>query len=147
MRQKTGFYFICKVKYKKVMEDGLAKMVSEQYVVEAMSFTEAEARITREMKAYISGDFSVEDISKAQFKEVWFTDADTDDKWYKAKLAFLSIDECSGDVKRSNVVYLVQASSLDNALKNVNAGMAKTTIDFDSIAMQETMFMDIYESE
>lgn len=145
MRQKTGTFFTCKVKYEKVMEDGLAKTVTEQYVVEAMTFTEAEAMITNEIVAYVTGEFSIEDISKAPFNEVFFTDADTDDKWYKAKLAFITLDERTGKEKRQNVVYLVQASSLNRAVRNVDEVMGTTMTDYASLAMQETAFMDLFE--
>lgn len=145
MRQRTGTFFTCKVKYEKMMEDGLVKSVTEQYVVEAMSFAEAEERITKEMQTYISGEFGVEDISKGQFREVFFSDTDDDDKWYKAKLAFITIDERTEKEKRTNIVYLVQAGSLNGAIKNVDDVMGTTMIYYDSLAVQETPIMDLFE--
>ena len=74
MRSRTAQWFECKIKYEKVMEDGLQKQVVEQYVVDALSFAEAEQRITEEMSAYISGEFEVADVKKAAYKEVFFDD-------------------------------------------------------------------------
>ena len=84
MRSRTAEWFICKIRYDKVMEDGLQKKVTEQYVVDALSFSEAEERIIAEMSQYISGEFQVADIRKASWKEIFFSDVDSDDKWYKA---------------------------------------------------------------
>ena len=113
MRSTTATWFECKVRYEKVMEDGLQKKVTEQYVVDALSFSEAEKRIIEEMSAYISGEFEVTDVKKAQYKEVFFSDTDLEDRYYKAKLMFITIDEKTDKEKRSAVVYLVQAATLD----------------------------------
>ena len=72
MRSRTAQWFECKIKYEKVMEDGLQKQVVEQYAVDALSFAEAEQRITEEMSQYISGEFEVADVKKAAYKEVFF---------------------------------------------------------------------------
>ena len=109
MRSRTANWFICKIRYEKTMEDGLQKMVTEIYVVDALSFTEAEARIVEEMSSYISGEFEVWEIDRAVFKEIFFSDEDMADKWYKAKLQFITIDEKIDKEKRTNVYYLVQA--------------------------------------
>ena len=74
MRSRTAMWFECKIRYEKVTEDGLQKKVNENYVVDALSFSEAETRITEEMSSYISGEFEVADIKKAAYKEVFFTD-------------------------------------------------------------------------
>jgi hypothetical protein len=129
------------------MDDGLAKKVTESYTVDAMSFSEAEARITEEMKAYMSGSFTVEDIKKAPYKEIFFSDADTADKWYKAKLAFITLDENTEKEKRSNVTYLVQAGSLSEAMKNIDEVMGATMISYESLSVQETKLMDVFEQE
>ncbi len=107
MRSRTRNWFIAKIRYEKTMEDGPQKKVTEQYVVDALSFTEAEARIMEEMSSYISGEFTVEALNKAPFKEIFFSDLDTADKWYQARLAFITIDEKTEKEKRSNVNYLV----------------------------------------
>ena len=84
-----------------MMEDGMQKKTTEAYVVDALTFTEAEETITEEMRAYITGDFVITDIKKAPYKEVFFSDNPNDDKWYKVKLQFIIIDEKSGKEKLS----------------------------------------------
>lgn len=74
MRSRTANWFLCKIRYEKTMEDGLQKKVTEQYVVDALSFTEAEARIIDQMSQYISGEFDVQEIDRCVFKEVFFMD-------------------------------------------------------------------------
>lgn len=145
MRSRSANWFECKIRYEKVMEDGLAKKVTESYVVDAISFSEAEARIIEEMSSYISGAFTVEDIKKAQYKEIFFSDEETADKWYKAKLAFITIDERTEKEKRSNITYLVQAGSLNAAMRNIDEVMGGTLIDYVQCALQETTFMDVFE--
>lgn len=145
MRSRTAMWFECKIRYEKVSEDGLMKKVTESYTVDALSFSEAEARITEEMASYINGDFSVEDIKKAPYKEIFFTEDAAADKWYKAKLAFITIDEHSEKEKRQNVTYLVQAGSLNAAMKNIDEVMGGTMIDYVQCALQETSLMDVYE--
>ncbi len=145
MRSKTSTWFECKIRYEKVMEDGLQKKVTEQYVVDALSFSEAETRIIEEMSAYISGEFEVTDVKKAQYKEVFFSDAANDDRYYKAKLAFITIDEKTEKEKRSNVTYLVQAATLDGAVTHINEVMNGTMIDYEKSNIAETKVMDVFE--
>ena len=147
MRSRTALWFECKIKYEKVMEDGLQKQVVEQYVVDALSFAEAEQRITEEMSAYISGEFEVVDVKKAAYKEVFFDDDNAaSDRWYKAKLQFITIDEKTEKEKRTNVTYLVQACSLHNALDNIDTVMKGTMIDYVQVNVGETQLMDVFES-
>ena len=145
MRSKTSEWFECKVQYEKVMEDGLQKKVTELYTVEALSFTEAEARIVEEMAAYISGEYEVKDIKKAKYKEIWFSDDEMADRFYKAKLQFITIDEKTEKEKRSNFVCLVQASTLNGAIKGVDEMMGGTMIDYTSVEAKETKIMDVIE--
>ena len=145
MRSRSAMWFECKIRYEKVMEDGLQKKVNENYVVDALSFSEAETRITEEMSAYISGEFEVADIKKAAFKEVFFTDDNIADKWYKAKLQFITIDEKTEKEKRSTVTYLVQSGSMNGAMKNIDEVMGGTMIDYVVASVAETTIMDVYE--
>ena len=147
MRSRTANWFICKIRYEKVMEDGLQKKVTEQYVVDALSFTEAEARIIEEMSQYISGEFEVVEIDRCVFKEVFFSDEDTADKWYKSKLQFITIDEKTEKEKRTAVYYLVHGSSLENARKNIDEVMGGTMIDYVISGVNETKIMDVFEYE
>ena len=145
MRSRTAMWFECKIRYEKVTEDGLQKKVNESYVVDALSFSEAETRITEEMLSYISGEFEVADIKKAAYKEVFFTDDNIADKWYKAKLQFITIDEKTEKEKRSTVNYLVQAGSMNGAMKNIDEVMGGTMIDYVVSSVAETTLMDVYE--
>ena len=145
MRSRTATWFECKIRYEKVTEDGLQKKVNENYVVDALSFSEAETRVTEEMSSYISGEFEVTDIKKAAYKEVFFTDDNIADKWYKAKLQFITIDEKTEKEKRSTVNYLVQAGSMNGAMKNIDEVMGGTMIDYVVSSVAETTLMDVYE--
>lgn len=145
MRSRTSTWFETKVKYQKTMEDGSEKVVSEAYVVDALSFTEAESAIIDEMSVYVSGELKVSGIGKAGYGEIFFSDVDDDDKWYKAKLQFIMIDEKSEKEKRSNVTYLVQAKSLARALRYIDEVMGKTMIDYDVVGLNETKLMDVFE--
>ena len=145
MRSRTSTWFETKVKYQKTMEDGSEKVVSEAYVVDALSFTEAESAIIDEMSVYVSGELKVSGIGKACYGEIFFSDVDDDDKWYKAKLQFITIDEKSEKEKRSSVTYLVQAKSLARALRYIDEVMGKTMIDYDVVGLNETKLMDVFE--
>jgi hypothetical protein len=127
------------------MDDGLQKKVTEQYVVDALSFSEAEERITEEMSSYISGEFDVTDIKIATYKEIFFSDDEAADRWYKAKLQFITVDEKTDKEKRSNVNYLVQAATLPGAVKNIGEVMGGTMIDYVIATVAETQLMDVYE--
>ena len=145
MRSRTANWFICKIRYEKVMEDGLQKKVTEQYVVDGLSFTEAETRITEEMSSYISGEFDIHEIDRCVYKEIFFSDDDTADKWYKAKLKFITIDEKTEKEKKTSVYYLVQAGSFEGARKNIDEVMGGTMIDYIIDTVSETSIMDVFE--
>ncbi len=145
MRSRTANWFLCKIRYEKVMEDGTQKKVTEQYVVDALSFTEAEARIQEEMSSYIKGEFEVAEIDRCVFKEIFFSDQDSADKWYKSKVQFITIDEKTEKEKKSAVYYLVQGSSLEAARKNIDEVMGGTMIDYSIAGVNETKIMEVYE--
>ena len=145
MRSRTANWFECKIRYEKLMDDGMQKKVTETYVVDALSFSEAEERIIEEMSSYISGEFTVQDIKKAAYGEIFFSDDANADRWYKAKLQFITLDEKSGKEKRSTVNYLVQGSSFNDAVKNLDEVMGGTMIDYVITAINETTLMDVFE--
>ncbi|MGN0069422.1 MAG: DUF4494 domain-containing protein [Prevotella sp.] len=145
MRSRTANWYETVVRYERLMEDGSQKKVSETYVVDALSFGEAEEAITREMSPYISGEFEVKNITPAAFGEVFFSENDNDDRWYKAKLSFITIDEKTEKEKRSSVSYLVQAATFNGAVKNVETVMSGTMIDYVIANISETKIMDVYE--
>jgi len=145
MRSRTAIWFECKIQYEKVMEDGLQKKVVETYTIDALSFTEAEQRIMEEMSSFISGEFTIKDIKIAPYKEIFFSDMDTADRWYKTKLQFITIDEKTAKEKRSSVNYLVNAGTLNGAVKNFDEVMGGTMIDYVIASVAETTLMDVYE--
>jgi len=145
MRSRTATWFECKVKYEKITEDGTPKKVTEQYVVDALSFAEAEARIIEEMSHFISGEFIVDSVKKAPYAEVFFSDNEEADRFYRAKLDFITIDEKTEKEKRSRTTYLVQAVNLNDAMKNVDEVMKGTMIDYDAAAITDTKLMDVFE--
>ena len=145
MRSRTALWFECKIRYEKTQEDGSMKKVTESYALDALSFTEAEERIMDEMSSYISGEFEVSDIKKAPYKEIFFSEDESADKLYKAKLSFITIDEKTDKEKRSNVMYLVNAGSLNAAVKNIDEVMGSTMIDYVISSVNETTLMDVYE--
>jgi len=116
-------WFECKVRYEKMMENGLNKKVTEPYLVDALSFTEAEARIIEEMTPFMTGEFVVSDIKRAKYSELFPCEADSADKWFKCKVFFVTLDEKSGAEKKTSTMMLVQASDLANALDQLNKGM------------------------
>ena len=146
MRSRVTEWFETKIGYEKTMEDGMPKRVKELYVVDALSFTEAEKRISEEMSSYISGAFEVVDIRKATYKEIFFSEDASADRWYKAKLQFITIDEKTEKEKRSNVFYLVHAANFQQAASNINEVMGGTMIDYVIASIAETAIMDVFEA-
>ncbi|MDD2245236.1 MAG: DUF4494 domain-containing protein [Dysgonamonadaceae bacterium] len=135
-------WFECKVKYDKMLDTGIQKTVTEPYLVDALSFTEAEARILEEMKPFISGDFTVSDIKRVKYSETFFNE--TGDRYYRAKLYFITLDEKSGAEKKTAVNMLIQASTLKEAVDVVETEMKKTMIDYSLASVVETLLMDVF---
>ena len=124
------------------LENGMQKKVTEPYLVDALSFTEAEARIIEEVSPFISGEFSVSAVKRANFSELFFDE--TGDRWYKCKLNFITLDEKSGMEKRTASYMLVQAADFETALKNLVEGMKGTMADWVIVSITETPLMDVY---
>ena len=145
MRSRTAIWFECKVRYEKTMEDGMPKKVVEIYTVDALSFSEAEERIMEEMSSYVSGEIDIVDLKIAQYKEIFFADSDLADKWYKAKLAFITIDEKTDKEKKTSVFYLVNAGNINSAIKNIDEVMGGMMVDYQTLNVSETNIMDVFE--
>lgn len=136
-------YIETRIRYDKMHENGIVKPTTEAFLVDALSFTEAEARIVKEQTPYISGDFTVSAVKKSNIAEIYRDDSG--DKWYKAKLMFTTIDERTAAEKRKASHILVQASDFRNALENVLNCMKGTMADFEIAAIAETNIMDVYD--
>ena len=145
MIRKDATWFEVKIRYDKTMDDGQQNATDELYVVDALTFTEAEAIITEEMSSYISGDFEVKDIKKATYKEILFSDKATDDKWYKVKIQAISINEKTEKETRVNRYSLVQAQTLMLAVKYVEDDMRGSLADETIVSIAETKVMDVFE--
>ncbi|WP_101689971.1 DUF4494 domain-containing protein [Dysgonomonas massiliensis] len=135
-------WFECKVTYEKTLENGMQKKVTEPYLVDALSFTEAEARIIEELKPYISGEFTIADIKRAKFNELFFNE--NGDRYYKAKVLFITLDEKSGTEKKTAAQMLAQASDIKEAMAIVEKGMAGTMADYVIASLAETTIMDVF---
>ena len=136
-------WFECKVRYEKLQENGGAKKVTEPYLVDALSFTEAEARIIEEMTPYISGEFTVSAIKPTKIAEIMWDE--TGDRWYLTKVAFITIDEKTAAEKRSVSQIMVQAANFKNAVARFEEGMKGTMADYEIVQINETMIMDVYK--
>ena len=115
-------WFECKIRYEKLMENGMNKKVTEPYLVDALSFTEAEARIIEEMTPFITGEFTVSDIKRANYSELFPSEEESADRWFKCKLIFITLDEKSGAEKKTSTQVLVQAADLRDAVKKLDEG-------------------------
>lgn len=136
-------WFECKVRYDKMMENGAVKKVTEPYLVDALSFTEAEARIIEEQTPFISGEFNVSAVKRTKISEIFWDDSA--DKWYLAKVAFITIDEKSGVEKKQTTMILVAANDFKGALDNFMEGMKGSMADFEIVSISETPIMDVYK--
>ena len=140
-------WFETKIRYEKTMENGMNKKVTEPYLVDALSFTEAEARIIEEMTPYISGEFTVADVTRARYSELFYAEDASADRWYKVKLGFITLDEKSGSEKKTYTNVLVQAADLRDAVKRLDAGMKGSMADYTIVSVAETAIMDVYPYE
>lgn len=140
-----SFWIETKIRYNKVMEDGALKSVTETNIVNALSFTEAEARIIEEVKPYISSEFTVSAVKKTNISEIFYDERG--DRWYKVKVLFITLDEKSGIEKQTANYMLVQASDFHNALENFMDGMKGTMVDFKIASISETNIMDVFEEK
>ncbi|MDO4770386.1 DUF4494 domain-containing protein [Porphyromonas sp.] len=137
-------WFEAKITYEKeVNQEGMMKKVSESYLLDAVSFTEAEVRIAEKIES--RGSFVLNNLRKVRYAEVFLNDKA--DKFYKAKVGFITLDEKAGVEKKKYVQMLVQANDLQDALDGVNKGMAGTLADYEISAIQETTLMDVFPYE
>ena len=135
-------WFETKIRYEKTAEEGKIVKVSESYLVDALSFTEAEARINTEMKPFISGEFVVSAIRRARINELFSNE--NGDKWYRAKLYFISLDEEKGIEKRTATTMMVQANDTKEANEGIVAGMKASMADYEIASVTETQIIDVF---
>ena len=142
-KKRMHNWFECKIKYEKTAEEGKIAKVSESYLVDALSFTEAEARIIEEMKPFISGEFEVANIKRLRINEMFFNE--NSDKWYRSRVNYVTLDEEKGIEKRTGVTMMVQASDMKEALEGIIEGMKGSLADYEIALITETTIMDVYK--
>lgn len=135
-------WFECKVKYEKTADDGKIVKVTEAYLIDALTFTEAEERTIEEMKPFISGEFEVSNIKRTRISEMFFNE--NGDKWYRSKVNFITFDEEKGIEKRVGQTMMVQASDMKDALNGIIEGMKGTLADYEIASITETLIMDVF---
>lgn len=136
-------WFECKVSYRKIMENGVEKKVNDTFLVDALTFTEAEARIIEEITPFISGEFSVSAVKRTKIAEIFWDDSA--DKWYLTKVAFITIDEKTAQEKKSNSLILVAASDFKGALEHFIDEMKSSMSDYEIVSIAETPILDVYK--
>ena len=144
MNTRFSKYFEVKIQYQKMQEDGKEKKVTEQYVVEALSFTEAEARIAEEMLPYTDGDLDVVSEKIAPFNEIFISDNSTDDKWFVSKVGFITLDEKTAKEKKQTFRYLVQAETSEIALDYTKTMLNQCLSDYSIDSVQDTPTLDVF---
>lgn len=147
MRSRTAEWFEVKLRYEKIQDDGSQKKITEQYVIDALSYTEAENSIIEEMSSYIAGEFSITDLKHTAYHEIFFSDKNNDDRWFKVKLQYITLDEKTAKEKRTSVMYLYQAHTLPQAVEYIQEVMGKTMSDYVIVTIQETQIIDVFEHD
>lgn len=135
-------WFECKISYDKQLENGMQKKVTESFLIDALSFTEAEARIIEEIKPFITGEFVIADIKRAKISEIFFND--NGDCYFKAKIYFITLDEKSGQEKKTPANMLAQACDIKEAMRTLEEGMKGTIADYSIGSLTETSIIDIF---
>ena len=144
MKSKVSKYFEVKIQYQKIQDDGKEKKVTEQYVVEALSFTEAEKRITEEMYSYIHDSFDVVAEKIAPYSEIILSDKSDDDKWFLSKISFVTIDEKTAKEKKTSQRLLVQADTSETALEYTKKLFDSSMNDYTIDAVQDTPTIEVF---
>lgn len=137
-------YFEVKVKYEKLMQDGNQKKVNEPYLVNAVSFSDAETRINKVLEPYISGDFFVNSIKIANYSDI--IKNENGDRWFKCKVSFISVDE-KGKERKTNSYTLVQACNVGDAKVVADKSMDGCVSDYEIPSVSETKIQDVFEYE
>ena len=138
-------WYECSVRYEKLADTGLSKRSAESYLVDAMSVTEAEARLVEEITPFSStGEIVISTIKRAKIAELFLNDNDEDDKYYRCNVLFIVLDEKNGVEKKTPVTMIVKAISLANAVAVIEREMSRTTHDYSIAAVVETNIMDVF---
>ena len=138
----SATWYECKVKFRKTDDSGVQKVVTEAYLIDAISYTEAEKRINEEMAAYISEEFKITNIKVASFSEIH--PFENCDRWFKSKIALVAYDEESGKERKTNIYILLQANDVKEAYDNTVKVMDGTMGDYTIPMIMESTIMDVF---
>lgn len=144
MRSRTAVWYETTVRYERSKGDE-NNIATEAYAVDALSFAEAEQRIIEEMEPYCSGKFDVKKIAIAPYTEVFFSEDEGDDKFFRATVAMITLDERTGKEKKTSVNFLVQAKNIETARRYVVDAFLNTQIDYEINRLVETKILDVFE--
>ena len=147
MKQISGMWFECKVRYEQTQEDGMNKMVTETYVYKAEDFGEAYDKATKDMSTSISGEFEITAMKIAQYKEIITQDERTEEKYYRVKVNLIILDEKTQKEKKIACYYLVNADSVEKARKYTDTALSDTMMDYVIEAVQEAKIIDVIFDE
>ena len=138
-------WFECKVRYDKTLENGLIKKVTETDLVDALSFTEAEKRFIEEITPFMTGEFIVTDIKRARISELFDSEDLSDDRWFRARIAYITLDEKTGVEKRTAQNVLIQANDFHKAINRLDEGMKGTLGEWVIVTVTETAIIDVFK--
>jgi len=135
-------WFKVKVKYTKQLESGSFKRVSEPYLLSAMTFTDAEARIYEELGSFIRGEFSVMGITREDIQDIFqYDDADS---WFKCKISYDNIDD-DGDKKRTVTQnFLVSAKTVKDSYERIEESLESLMLDYQIISIIASPIVEIF---
>lgn len=143
IKSVSATFFEVGIRHDKMMDDGSQKKVTEKYVFDAVSFSEAEEKAAKEIEKMGGGEAEVKSESQASYGEVVVSDANSDDRWYKVKVAIITVDERSGKEKRTYYKQLVQGASVSSAINNVTSIFGTTMLDYEISSVAETKIVDV----
>ena len=141
-------WFECKVSYERQADSMGMKKVSESYLVDALSFTEAEKRIIKEIRPFVSvGELEVVNIRRARIAELFLNDEAEDDRYFRAKVNFITVDEKSGSEKKTSATMIVKSDSLPNAVTELKAQLDSQMASYEIAAVTDTQILDVFQYE
>ena len=143
-----NYWFECKVSYERQADSMGMKKVSESYLVDALSFTEAEKRIIKEVRPFVSiGELEVVNIRRARIAELSLNDEAEDDRYFRAKVNFITVDEKSGSEKKTSATMIVKSDSLPNAVTELKAQLDSQMASYEIAAVTDTQILDVFQYE
>lgn len=143
-----NYWFECKVSYERQADSMGMKKVSESYLVDALSFTEAEKRLIKEVRPFVSvGELEVVNIRRARIAELFLNEEAEDDRYFRAKVNFITVDEKSGSEKKTSATMIVKSDSLPNAVTELKAQLDSQMASYEIAAVTDTQILDVFQYE